>query len=97
MPSDRFDLTGIARMVRVTSHLPVRDPGAVRVPLDPNARDRVIASLVARFQPTRAWSHRLRLSRYKRISCSRTSEMDWRFLRVRASSCSTRASSSSTT
>ena len=68
MPSDRFDLTGIARMVRVTSHLPVRDPGAVRVPLDPNARDerdRVIASLVARFQPTRAWSHRLWLSRYE--------------------------------
>ena len=66
-PSDRFNLTGIARMITVSSHLPVRDPGAIRVPLDPNARDdrdRVITSLVADFQPSRAWSHRLRLSRY---------------------------------
>src|SRR5207247_2809146 len=35
-PAERWDLVATARYVDVQAHLPVRDPGATRVPLDPN-------------------------------------------------------------
>jgi outer membrane receptor protein involved in Fe transport len=47
--------------------LPVRDPGATRVPLDPNARserDRLISSLAARMQHGRT-AHTLRATAYR--------------------------------
>ncbi len=45
-----LDVTAVARFVAMDAHLPVRDPGATRVPLDPNARngrDRLVSSLHA--------------------------------------------------
>jgi outer membrane cobalamin receptor len=67
-PSDRFELTAIARAVGVEAHLPVRDPGATRVALDPNAqndRDRYIGLLQATHKLGLQWSQRLRLSGYR--------------------------------
>jgi vitamin B12 transporter len=66
-PAARWQGTATARWIGVEGRLPVRDPGATRVPLDPNARyerDRTIASVAARFVPG-AWSHQLRGSTYR--------------------------------
>ena len=67
-PSDRWDLRGIFRAISVEADLPIRDPGATRVPLDPNARnerDRIISSLSARYSPSRHWTHALTTSLYR--------------------------------
>ena len=51
-PLDHVELTGTARFLGMDGNLPVRDPGATRVPLDPNARnerDRFISALTARW------------------------------------------------
>lgn len=66
-PSDRWSLTGTARYISVEGNLPVRDPGATRVPLDPNARnerDRIVSALRAQFAQSRSWSHALTVSFY---------------------------------
>lgn len=66
-PAARWQGTATLRWIGVEGRLPVRDPGATRVPLDPNARyerDRTIASAAARFVPG-AWSHQLRGSAYR--------------------------------
>jgi vitamin B12 transporter len=68
VPSDRFDANVTARWMNVDGHLPVRDPGATRVPLDPNARNertRIVASAGARFDATDRWAHELRASLYR--------------------------------
>ena len=66
--SSSSTITGIARYFGVDANLPVRDPGATRVPLDPdanNTRDRWISSLQA--TTTRGnTTHRLRGSRFNR-------------------------------
>jgi outer membrane cobalamin receptor len=65
LPSDRFDVNATARWIDVDGHLPVRDPGATRVPLDPNARNertRLVAAAGARFAATERWAHELRAS-----------------------------------
>jgi outer membrane receptor protein involved in Fe transport len=67
-PGARWQGTATLRWIGVEGGLPVRDPGATRVPLDPNARyerDRTIASAAARFAPGGAWSHQLRGSAYR--------------------------------
>jgi vitamin B12 transporter len=67
-PSDRFELTAIARAVGVDAHLPVRDPGATRVALDPNAqndRDRYIGLLQGTHKLGQQWRQRLRFSGYR--------------------------------
>jgi outer membrane cobalamin receptor len=66
--SDRLDVSATARWVHVEGGLPVRDPGATRVPLDPNARnerDRLVTSASARFAATAAWTHELRGALYR--------------------------------
>jgi vitamin B12 transporter len=66
-PAARWQATATLRRIGVEGNLPVRDPGATRVPLDPNARyerDRTIASAAARYVPG-AWSHQLRGSAYR--------------------------------
>ncbi|MDH3455575.1 MAG: TonB-dependent receptor [Gemmatimonadota bacterium] len=65
---DNWELTATARYVGVESNLPVRDPGATRVPLDPNARDerhRIISSTDLTYRPTEQWVHRLRVGVYR--------------------------------
>ena len=67
-PASAWRLTGQFRYVDVESQLPVRDPGATRVPLDSNARnarDRFVGSVEAAFQATPSWGHRLRVSAYR--------------------------------
>jgi vitamin B12 transporter len=67
-PAARWQGTATLRWIDVEGRLPVRDPGATRVPLDPNARyerDRGIASATARFDPGGAWSHQLRGAAYR--------------------------------
>jgi outer membrane cobalamin receptor len=64
----RSALTGIVRYFGVDANLPVRDPGATRVPLDPdamNTRDRWVTSLQATSVQGRT-THRLRGSRFDR-------------------------------
>jgi vitamin B12 transporter len=66
--SSRLDLTTIVRFAGVDANHPVRDPGATRAPLDPNAavgRDRLIASARAHLRGAHALSHELSLSAYK--------------------------------
>lgn len=66
-PAARWQGTATLRWMGVEGRLPVRDPGATRVPLDPNARyerDRAIASAAVRIAPG-AWSHQLRGSAYR--------------------------------
>ncbi len=61
-----LDVTAVARFVAMDAHLPVRDPGATRVPLDPNARngrDRLVSSLHATLRAG-ALSHRAGASVY---------------------------------
>lgn len=67
-PAARWQGTATLRWIGAEGRLPVRDPGATRVPLDPNARyerDRGIATATARFAPGGAWSHQLRGSAYR--------------------------------
>ncbi len=67
-PHAKWELLALLRYMDIESSLPVRDPGATRVPLDSNARDerqRLIGSVEAAFHPTRTWSHRLRASLYR--------------------------------
>jgi outer membrane cobalamin receptor len=62
------EVTLTGRRVEASSKQPVRDPGATRVPLDPNARsdrDRDVGSVTVRYAPGTAWSHYVRASRYK--------------------------------
>lgn len=66
-PAEKWALTGIFRYVGVNGDLPVRDPGATRVPLDPNAsneRDRLLTALRASFAQTPSWTHTLSASLY---------------------------------
>lgn len=67
-PSTRLDVAGTFRWMGTDAMLPVRDPGATRVPLDPNARntrDRVISSVAAGFSPSAALRHQLRATLYR--------------------------------
>ena len=66
--STRLELTGVFRFTGVDAKLPVRDPGATRVPLDPtaqNGRDRTIASATAKFAQTPQLHHQIRASHYR--------------------------------
>ena len=61
-PAERWTLMATARYIDVQAHLPVRDPGVTRVPLDPNQRDghyRWLGSLSAGWTATPTWHHRL--------------------------------------
>jgi outer membrane cobalamin receptor len=65
--SSRIDMTGTLRFAGVEAMLPVRDPGATRVPLDPNARserDRLISALVARIHQGQV-DHSVRATLYR--------------------------------
>src|SRR5688572_23512905 len=67
LPIPTIDLGLTLRGSAVEGNLPVRDQGATRVPLDPNAfneRDRVIGSLVARHRFGQHWQQQLRVSSY---------------------------------
>lgn len=67
-PAPRWEAILVGRRVDVASQLPVRDPGATRVPLDPNARsdrDRTVGSLTVRHTPSAAWSVYARAHRYR--------------------------------
>ncbi|HEY2825640.1 MAG TPA: TonB-dependent receptor [Gemmatimonadales bacterium] len=62
--SSALTLTGTMRYSHMESHLPVRNPGATRVPLDSNQRDEnefEVAGLSARWTPSPSWTHTLRL------------------------------------
>lgn len=66
-PSKAVGLDWVLRFAGVDSKLPVRDPGATRVALDPNARserDRVVTALTARFVASDRWQHQVRASLY---------------------------------
>jgi vitamin B12 transporter len=66
-PADQWEATFVGRRVDMESLLPVRDPGATRVPLDPNAsneRNRTVASLMLRHTPDGPWSGWFRTYRY---------------------------------
>lgn len=61
----RWTLTATTRFMAIRSHLPVRDPGVSRAPLDPNQRDgrtRWLGSVSAGWQAAPAWHHRLTAS-----------------------------------
>jgi vitamin B12 transporter len=67
VPKGPFQLTTVARYMGIDSKLPVRDPGATRVPLDPNARNsrgRIVAALHGVWAPSDRWTHRLALADY---------------------------------
>lgn len=67
-PARRWSLTGTARAIQMSAHLPVRDPGATRVPLDPNARndrDRFLSGLTATYAASPRWTHQLRGTIYR--------------------------------
>ena len=67
LPSQRWAVTAIGRFMGLYSKLPVRDPGATRVPLDPtafNTRDRLVGSLGVEFKPSETHTHTLRAMRY---------------------------------
>ena len=58
----RWQVSGTARYMDISSQLPVRDPGVTRAPLDPNQRDgrtRLLAATTARFRPTARWRQEL--------------------------------------
>jgi len=66
-PAENWTLTGSLRRMEYDGHLPVRDGGASRVPLDPNARNdrqRTLAQLEAAWRPAARWRHRLRTASY---------------------------------
>jgi outer membrane receptor protein involved in Fe transport len=61
-PAGPWNVTAIARYMAIETHLPVRDPGATRVPLDPYQRDRHyrwIGSLSSGWAASPTWHHRL--------------------------------------
>lgn len=65
---ERWELSSAWRGIAVDVKRPVRDPGATRVPLDPNAsesRDRAAGSLQATFRATPGWTQRVRLTVYR--------------------------------
>lgn len=60
--ADGWTLIATARHMDIEARLPVRDPGATRVPLDPNqndARTRTLGSVSAVWRATPRWQHRL--------------------------------------
>lgn len=62
-------ITAVGRFVGMDANLPVRDPGATRVPLDPNARnerDRFIGSLHGTFR-TGSFGHRIGAGVYREV------------------------------
>jgi vitamin B12 transporter len=62
LPTARWTIAVTARYMAIQSNLPVRDPGATRVPLDPNQRDRHyrwLGSLSTSWAATPTWHHRL--------------------------------------
>ena len=64
-PAERWTLTATARYMATQTDLPVRDPGATRVPLDPNQRDRHyrwLGSLSTSWAASSTWHHRLTAS-----------------------------------
>ena len=64
-PGRSIELTALVRGINVEANAPVRDPGATRVPLDPNARnqrERVIGLLQAGHDIAAWWQQRLKLS-----------------------------------
>ena len=64
-PAERWTLTATARYMATQTSLPVRDPGATRVPLDPNQRDRHyrwLGSLSTSWAASSTWHHRLTAS-----------------------------------
>ena len=64
-PAQRWTLTATARYMATQTSLPVRDPGATRVPLDPNQRDRHyrwLGSLSTSWAASSTWHHRLTAS-----------------------------------
>ena len=66
--SERLDIKGLFRLTSMKGKLPVRDPGATRVPLDPNARNarnRIATSLHATINPASQWRHRVGVSVYR--------------------------------
>ncbi len=66
-PSPGWETTLLARRIEMSSNLPVRDPGATRVPLDPNARndrDRTVASVAIR-RASESREHHLKVSTYR--------------------------------
>ena len=68
VPRAPAQLTLVTRFMGIDSKLPVRDPGATRVPLDPNqrnSRDRLITALHGSWSPSDRWSHRLTLASYR--------------------------------
>jgi vitamin B12 transporter len=61
-PAPQWTVTATARYMAIQTHLPVRDPGATRVPLDPNQRDgrhRWLGSLSTGWAASPTWHHRL--------------------------------------
>ena len=67
-PSHRWEVSSAWRAIAIDVKRPVRDPGATRVPLDPNAResrDRAAASLQATFHATPGWTQRVRFSAFR--------------------------------
>ena len=64
-PAGRWTLTATARYMATQTNLPVRDPGATRVPLDPNQRDRHyrwLGSVSTGWAATATSHHRLTIS-----------------------------------
>lgn len=63
-----WQVTGTFRYMDIASHLPVRDPGVTRTPLDPNQRDgrtRLLSSGVVRFTPGTRSSHAVAVKAYR--------------------------------
>jgi vitamin B12 transporter len=61
-PAQAWGVTAAARYIAIQTNLPVRDPGATRVPLDPSQRERHyrwLGSLSTGWAATPSWHHRL--------------------------------------
>ncbi len=61
-PAGDWNVTATARYMAIQTHLPVRDAGSTRVPLDPYQRERHyrwIGSVSTEFAATPTWRHRL--------------------------------------
>jgi vitamin B12 transporter len=64
-PSGPLTLTSAVRYYDISSHLPVRDPGATRAPLDSNQRDAheiLTTSVTATLAASPTWSHQFRVA-----------------------------------
>jgi len=67
-PSDRWQISSAWRGIAIDVKRPVRDPGATRVPLDPNAResrDRAAGSVQTTFRARPGWTQQVRVSAYR--------------------------------